>query len=204
MSATYSDVQPLLPTDETEPDLAAIAAALSANPVTVRSIPRAPLRTWLAETGLLRAGVSGWTGWLVTLAGTATAIAPAVDWLCAALSDPDLKAIRTDTAQPVAAALEAIQAAYTAAPDGIPVAVEDVDLQLLEWTGGRRIGETTVEDVQALMDAQAADVSRLAAHQLADEGYHRARVAIDNGETDWQAIVDAFATQPPPPEPEVE
>lgn len=197
MAFTHTDLQPYLPAPAEE-----IKPQLDANPVTVRDIPRPELRMWLSATGLMRVTPYP-SGWMFELADAVTAIGPVIRWLADQIGNSDISHLRTASAEAVAAGLQAIQQAYHNVPDGVaspPVAVEDIDQQLLAWTGGRRFDGVTVEQIQAVLDKREKVVAIDAAMTLVDEGYHRARVAVDKGETDWQNIVDAFSTPPAPPE----
>ncbi len=150
---TYPDIADLVAAGQAA---AQIATSLSANPVTVRGIPKAELRQWLAETGLLRFGVSGATGWMRLLYDANATVAPILDWLGDALQNPDVATIRTDQLPRVAGAMDALKAAYAdpSAPAGIPVPVPGIDAKIDSWTGGRRYVAVTEAAVQAVIDAE--------------------------------------------------
>lgn len=126
-----------------------IADILAAKPLTVNGIPKSELRAWLAETGLLRFGVSGASGWLVTLAAADPVAAVIIDWLSDALQNTDITKLRTESVEDVANGLAALQAAYAnpAAPAGCPLTVDTIDAKLASWTGGARFAGITAQDV---------------------------------------------------------
>src|SRR5690606_550667 len=84
-----------------------------------------------------------------------------LNWLCDALANPDIQHIRTESDVQIAGAFAALVSAATDpfAPEGCPLTVEQITERLDGWTGGRKFGDVTAEDVQAVIDRHQRDTA---------------------------------------------
>lgn len=197
MTPSYEHIAPLLAAELSHADIAQALSLMLAAPV-----PAADLENYFDDRNLAERGLSGWEGPLVTAISNQALpveLRAGLEDLFKHLNKP--RSTQINTHEPDYGVQSHLMMAGLVAAG---IITED-DHAAFDLLGGGHlypagVSEQEVADAIAAHEAaEAAAALQMEMLQLVDEGYHRARVAvIDGGESDWQTIATAFATQPEP------